>query len=138
MATITPVPLVMRDCLVKIAADNFEAALSGVTLTPTTPTFTFRGLTPTASYTAAGNADWAAQIDYVQDWDTAGSFSNYLLSNAGKTVSMAFTPKNKSGKLFTVDVTIIAGPVGGQTNALALSSVTLPAATPVVTAAPTA
>ena len=137
MANIVPVPLVMKDCLVKVATDNYEAALSGVALTPTTPTFTFRGLTPTAVYPAVGNPDWAAQLDYVQDWDTAGSLSNYLQANQGKTVSMEFTPKAKSGKKFTVDVTIIAGPIGGQTNALATSSVTLPAGSPVVAAAPT-
>jgi hypothetical protein len=133
MATITPAPLVMKDCLVKIAADNYEAALSGITLTPTTPIFTFSGLTPTAKTTASGNADWAAQIDYVQDWDTGGSFSNYLHGNQGKTVSMEFTPKKGSGKKFLVDVTIVAGAVGGQANAMATTSVTLPCSTPVIT-----
>jgi hypothetical protein len=138
MANIVPVPLVMKDCLVKVATDNYEAALSGVTLTPTTPTFTFSGLTPTAKYTAAGNPDWLAAIDYVQDWDTVGSFSNYLHANQGKTVSMEFTPKAKSGKKFTVDVTIIAGAIGGAGGALASTSVSLPAGTPVVSAAATA
>lgn len=137
MATITPVPLVMKDCLVKIAADNFEASLSGVTLTPTTPTFVFTGLTPAAKYTAVGNPDWNAQLDYVQDWETAGSLSNYLLANIGKTVAMEFTPKSKTGKIFKSNVTILPGAVGGTGNALATSSVTLPSDTPVVTAAPT-
>lgn len=137
MAVITPVPLVMKDAIAKIAADNFEAALSGVTITPTTPTYTFKGIGKNANYTAVGDPDWVCQLDYVQDWDTPGSLANYLLANVGKTVAIEFTPKAKSGRIFKANVTIVPGAIGGQTNAMAMTSVSLPCDSPVASAAPT-
>lgn len=120
-------PLFLKDCLVKVAADAFQAELSAVKFTPTASTATWKGLTPSSVHTAQGTATWVAELTYAQDWDTAASLSNYLHENEGQTKTFLFEPK-AGGVGFTVSVTITPGAIGGAVDAFAESSVTLPCA----------
>jgi len=135
MATIAPKPLFMKDVLMKIGADNYEAGLSGVTFTPSSSPVTWGGLTPTSTFSDSPSPTWTAQLDYVQDWETTGSLSQYLFDNTGKSVVAEFTPKRGLGKKFTATVTLVAGPIGGTASAFATSSVTLGSTFPVASAA---
>lgn len=136
MAAVVPKPLFLKDVLMQIGTDNYEAGLSAVTFTPPSPTV-WTGLTPTAVFNELP-AQWVCQLDYVQDWESTGSLSQYLLDNVGKQVTAVFTPKAKTGKKFTATVTIVPGPIGGTGQAFATSSVSLTSSIPVASAAATA
>ncbi len=133
MGQIAVQPLVLKDALLKIAADNYEKHVSGVTFTPASSQISWAGLTPDAVFTDASAPTWTVTINYVQDWETADSLSQYLFENSGETVVMEFTPKAGTGnKTFTANVTIVPGAIGGDVNAYATTSVTLGSDKPVI------
>lgn len=126
MPQITPKTRVFKNYLVKIGADTYEKAVNTVKCTPTTAVQTFKGGTPDAIYKDSGTPDWTVQLDYAQDWETAGSLSIYLLNNVGKKVLMEFSPLG-SGPKFSGLVLIIPGDtIGGAIEAMGVASVTLP------------
>lgn len=124
MATIALTPFGLTDAVVKVAADNYEAAISAIEFVPTVPTFNFTGLTPASVYNFAGSPAWVVNLSGAQDWATATSLSNYLLANAGKTVKMQFAPI-KGGKAFEANVTLVPTTIGGTVNTVPVFSVTL-------------
>ncbi|HWU29826.1 MAG TPA: hypothetical protein VN041_12165 [Microbacterium sp.] len=132
MVAIAVKPFILRDCTLNIkdgATDvgDYEAHVSRVEITPTVPTQTWKGLTPTAVFQDVGAAEWVANIDYAQDYETANSFAQYLLANPGKQVTATFTPKKGTGaKKITATVTLLPGGIGGGVGAFATSSVALP------------
>lgn len=133
MATIAVKPLMLKDVLLTIEADNYEKHVSGVSFVPAAGTATWQGLTPEAVFTDVANATWTATLNYVQDWETNDSLAEYLFEHEGDTVTMVFTPVKGSGKkTFTADVTITPGTIGGEVNAYATTSVTLPSTKPVI------
>lgn len=125
MVAIAVNPLVLKDYTLKIAADNYEKAVDGVTFTPSGSTITWSG--PIGSdFTDAAATTWKAEISYVQDWRTAGSLSRYLFDHDGETVSCTFVPSSAVGEpSFTADLVVMAGAIGGKTRAFATTSVTL-------------
>ncbi len=133
MATIPVKPLVLKDVLLVIESDNYEKHVSGVTFTPSSSQIEWHGLTPDSSFTDVSSATWTVTLNYVQDWETADSLSEYLFENEGQTVSMTFTPvKGASKKTFTADVSITPGAIGGEVNQYATTSVTLGSTKPVI------
>lgn len=133
MATIAVKPLVLKDVLLTIESDDYEKHVSGVAFNPSSSQIEWRGLSPDAVFTDVTNATWACTLDYVQDWETADSLSQYLFEHEGETVTMVFTPvKGTGNKTFTAEVTITPGSIGGQVNAFATTSVTLGSTKPVI------
>ncbi|ROS57201.1 hypothetical protein [Frigoribacterium sp. PhB118] len=124
MADIAVTPFALTDATVKVAADNFAAAISAVEFVPTVPTFNFTGLTPSAVFNFSGAPAWVVNLSGAQDWATATSISNYLLANQGKTVEMQFAPI-KGGKAFKANVTIVPTNIGGTVNTVPVFAVTL-------------
>lgn len=124
MATIDVKPIVLRDCTLTVAADDYAKHVSGVTITPTTGSVTWNGLTPDAAFNFPTATTWGAQLDYAQDWETANSLSRYLFDHEGEEVTMTFEPV-AGGLGWEIDVVIAPGSIGGQVNAVAASSVTL-------------
>lgn len=124
MAQIAVKPIILRDCLLRIAASDYEKHVSGITLNPTTGTVTWAGLDPEAVFTFPQAVTWAGQLDYAQDWETADSLSLFLFEHEGEQVTMLFEPV-KGGLGWEVDVFIAPGSIGGQVNNVATSSVTL-------------
>lgn len=137
MPVIAVKPLVLKDVLLKIGTtDSYEKHVSAVKFTPASSTIHWQGLTPDAQAVDASPATWQVTLDYVQDWETANSLSQYLLEHAGESVSMEFTPVKGTGKKkFTSTVTIAAGDIGGSVNAFATTSVTMGCTKPVVATA---
>lgn len=127
MPQIDVTPLVLKDVILTIGenGDTYEKHVSGVTFTPTASAITWRGLSPNAVFTDPGSVTWSCALNYVQDWDTANSLSQFLFDNEGQTVTMEFKPKSGSGPSFTADVIIIPGAIGGQVNTYAATTVTL-------------
>lgn len=121
MAVIAVTPLYLSNSTLKIGADNYEAAVSSVKVTPNVTTAQFRGLTPSAVYKKAVT-DWTCEVEFVQDWKTAGSLSNYLLANANNTVTAVFVP-DVGGPSVTVSIVLTPPEIGGAVGEFATTSV---------------
>lgn len=124
MTTIAVAPFIMKDALLKIAADNYEAHVSSVKIEPSSSPVKWKGLTPTSSYTFPTTSEWTATLAYAQDWDTADSLARYLFENEGETVAAEFTPEN-GGQGFAVDLVIVPGTIGGDVDTVAVGQVQL-------------
>lgn len=125
MTVIAVKPIVLKDCLLTIAADNYEAHVSQVQFDPSTSAQTWQGMTPDASFTDTSTATWAATLAYAQDWVTPAALSRYLHEHEGEVKEMTFSPK-AGGPSFTVEAIITPGAIGGTVNAFATATVTLP------------
>lgn len=124
MSQIVVKPIVLRDVLLKIEADDYEKHVSGVTMTPSSGSVSWTGLAPDDTFTFPTATTWAVQLDYAQDWETANSLSRYLYDHEGETVTLLFEPV-KGGLGWQVEVVIVPGSIGGQVNTVAAASVTL-------------
>lgn len=124
MANIAVSPFMMSNATFKVAADNYEAAVSSVEFAPTSATSTWKGLTPTAVFTFAQTSTWTVALSFAQDWATTNSLSRYLFDNEGKTVAVAFTPK-LGGATIYANIAIAPGSIGGAVDSVAVSTVTL-------------
>lgn len=125
MAQINVQPLYLKDVVLTVDGDTYEKHVSGVTFTPSVSTATFKGLESDAVFTQASNASWTVDLTYVQDWDTADSLSAYLFNNAGSEITLSFLPQTGSGT-WSATVIVVPGAVGGQVDAYATSTVSLP------------
>jgi len=105
MTTIAPAPFTMDNCTLKIDADNYEKAITRVEFVPTS---IFESIDGSEVYA------WDANLEYVQDWETAGSLSNYLAQNAGSKKAVEFVPLGADGGFkFTATLTLKPGSIGG-------------------------
>jgi hypothetical protein len=127
MATPAVVPIILNDIVLQVAADNYEAHVSKVLLTPNAPLVKWKGLTPTSVFNFPTTPDWLLDLDYAQDWATASSLSQYLFDNAGTSKVFIFKPKKPTttGPTWTVTAYIAPGPIGGEVDAVATGSVQL-------------
>ena len=126
MSVIAVQPIVLKDVDLVIDADNYEAHVSSVTITPTTNVVRWKGLTPAATFSDSSAPEWAANLDYAQDWVTVDSLSNYLFEHQGETVTATFQPKKGTGlPEWTVDLVIAPGPIGGGVDQYMTGSVAL-------------
>jgi hypothetical protein len=128
MATIVPVPIVLNDIVLVIGTDNYEAAVSRAELVPTTPKVRWKGMTPTANTALVGTPTWIMNLDFAQDHVTANSVSQYLLANVGQSKTVTLKPKKPAtgtAPMYTIDVVIEPGPIGGAVDELAVGSVSL-------------
>lgn len=127
MPTITPTePLFLADCIVTLGLDDYQAAVSSATFTPTVPApVVFKGLTPTAVFKRSGKADWALELTFVQDPDSETSLSNYLHDHEGETVPAVFKP-NAGGSSWAADIIVVPGALGGAVETWGTTTVSLP------------
>lgn len=126
MTQINPNPIVLKDVTVTIGADTYERQLSQVVLTPAATASKWQGMAPGASYSDISLATWDAGLTFAQDHETAGSLSDYLFANEGTKVVMIFKPRSGSGPSYQVTLSLTPGAIGGEVNAWATGTVTLP------------
>jgi hypothetical protein len=136
MPQIAVAPIVIKDAIVTIGADDYEKHVSSATFQPsvTQPRVQWQGMSPTASLNDVGTpvVEWVLVLEYAQDWETLNSLSNYLLTNAGTSKVVKVQPQRGVGKkTFTATVTIVPGPVGGKVNEVPVGSVSMPSTAPV-------
>lgn len=117
-------PLFMKDAVLTIDSNNFQAEVSKVELTPSSSTSTWKGLTPAAVYTNTSAATWTAALTFAQDWDDPNSLSRFLFEHEGETFAAVFAPK-AGGQAFTVNIVVTPGAIGGQVDAFSEGTVTL-------------
>lgn len=127
-----PTPLVMKDVVLSLGADDYAAHASSVVFTPAAATVTWQGLSPDASFSDVATATWTCALTYAQDWTAADSLARYLYDNEGETVEVTFRPKSGVGASFTATVTITPGAIGGAINAVSEATVTLGCDRPVL------
>lgn len=128
MATIAVQPIVLKDVLLTVGTDNYEAHVSEVVFEPSTSIQTWQGLTPTATFTDATGATWTCKLTFAQDWATANSLSKYLFDNEGTTKAVKFKPKKPAtgtAPTWSATVVIVPGSIGGTVNTFATASVVL-------------
>ena len=125
MAAITPSVINLNNIALTIAVDNYEASVSKVELVPTTPTVTWRGMTPTATYNVAGSPTWVLNLDFAQDHATANSLSLYTQANAGQIKTVTFKPLKPAvgtAPMYSIDVLITPTTIGGAVDSIATAS----------------
>ena len=125
MATIAVSPLYLRDVIMTIGADSYQAALSSAAFTPSASVSNWKGLTPGAVFTAGGITTWTVDLTYAQDWDSAGSLSAYLFNSEGSQVTATFKPRSGSGASFSATIIIQPGAVGGGVESFGEATVSL-------------
>ncbi|WP_026874291.1 hypothetical protein [Jiangella gansuensis] len=123
MAQIAVKPFVLKDVLLGIEVDNYEAHVSAVTFTPANSAQEWRGLTPSAVFTDPGSETWTVTLEIAQDWETPDSLARYLFENAGQTRAVTFKPQSGSGPTFEANVTLVSPAIGGTGNSYATASV---------------
>lgn len=119
-----PTPLVMKDVTLIIGVDDFKAHVSGVEFVPSSSRVTWKGLAGN-TYAEATAPTWDLRVAYAQDWDMPASLSRYLLDNAGQSKAITFKPRSGAGPSFTTNAVLVPGPIGGNVDAPAASTVTL-------------
>ena len=124
MTVITPAPFVMKDSTISIESDSYEAALTSVTLTPSSSIQTIKGLTPTAVFSEGTTATWTCDLTFMQDWASAASLGKYLFDHEGETVAAVIEPI-AGGVGFGVDLIITPGAIGGAVDSYATATVSL-------------
>lgn len=124
MITTVPVaPMVPKDWDVIVAGSNHKMAVNKCELVPATQTQSWTGGGGN-SHTDQTTPTWSVNVDYAQDWDTEGSFAQYLFDNAGETVALEFRPRS-GGVGFGALVIITPGTIGGSINSFMTASITL-------------
>ena len=127
MASIAVAPVVLKDVVLTVGTDSYEAHVSSVKFTPSTNTLSWKGLTPSAVFTDVTAPTWTCTITYAQDWVTTNSLANYLLTNAGQQKAVVFKPQGAAaGKpSFAATLTITPGDIGGDVDQWMTATVTL-------------
>jgi hypothetical protein len=139
MPAIAAAPFVLKDATFLVAADGYEQHISSVRFDPTQSTITWQAIVPEGTFTDTASPSWTCTIAYAQDWTTTNSFSQYLLEHAGEKKTVVFSPQgdDTGAPVFTADLMLASGPIGGDVNTVQVGSVTLGVVgTPELTHAP--
>jgi len=127
MTAVPIVPTFLEDCEFIVDADDYSAHVSRVEIVPSRTSVQWRGMSKGSTHNRSGRGSHVANVDYAQDWTTPKSFSRYLAAHDGEIKTVRFQPVKGSGEpSFTVDVQIVAGPIGGAVDTIAVGSVSLP------------
>lgn len=129
MVAIAIKPIVLNNISLKIGADNYEAHVNKCRLVPTTPVVKWKGMTPGSATNMAGDPEWALELSFAQDHETANSMSLYLAANIGQVKAIELKPVKPStgtAATYTVNALILPGPVGGDLDTTAVGDVSLP------------
>ena len=139
MPVIATTPFVLVDAVMTVGTDDYQTSISSVLFEPTSSTITWQGLTPASAFSGVGSPSWTCKIAYAQDWKTANSLAQYLLTNSGQNKVAVFKPQGSTtgAPIFTATLMIVPGPIGGDVNTVQVAEVTLGVVgVPVKTAAP--
>lgn len=124
MAAIAASPIVIKDALVQLGTDSYEAAVVKAVFTPSASVITAKAVAPGAVYTDADAATWTLDLEWLQDWATSGNLGAYLHANEGDTVTATFEPI-AGGATITASVVITPGPIGGGVGSFATATASL-------------
>lgn len=123
MPAILAKPFMLGASTLKIGTNNFESAISGVKLNPSSVKAVHRGIDG-SSIPVVGAESWEAEITFSQDVSATTALGRYLFANVGTLVSMEFVPITGQ-QAITATVALEAGAFGGDFGAIAETTVTL-------------
>ena len=123
MAAIAAKPFMLGASTVKIGTTNYESALSGVSLDPSSVKELWRGVDG-SSIPVVGSESWEAKLTFAQDVSAATALSRYLYANVGTSVAMEFVPV-AGGQAIAATVAVEAASFGGDFGKIATATVTL-------------
>lgn len=131
MAVIGVVPIQMKDATLMIAGDDFTAAVSSVTFTPSPQWILAQDIFGRRRRAVLASVSWSCRVSLLQD-GSATSLHRYLLAHAGESKVVVFTPE-AGGVAYMATVVLAPGNIGGTAADLLQADVDLP-----VTDGPTA
>lgn len=118
-------PLNMVDAVLTEADTDYAKAISVMQLVPSASSTTKRGLKPDAVWTFGSKATWVLNLTFAQDWETPGSFSEFLFENEGQKKTFTIEPAT-GGRSVTVEVYLQPGQIGGTVDTGPDATVSLP------------
>jgi hypothetical protein len=124
VSTVAAVPFVMKDALVTLGPDSYQAAITKAVFTPSSSVITAKAVAPGAVYTDVDAATWTLDLEWLQDWATSGNLGKYLHDNEGDSVSATFEPIT-GGATITATVVLTPGPIGGGVGVFAPAAASL-------------
>ena len=131
MAKIAVSPRLLRDYIIQLGTDSYEAATASVIFTPTVQQQTWIG-GDDGTYSESGPATWTCTIGRMQDWTTPGSLASVLHTQEGQQVAVVFRPKRGLGPHFISTLTITPGLIGGTNAAWPVGDVVMGCTHPVL------
>lgn len=126
MATIAPKPFVLKDYLLTVGDDLYQAQTSQVEIVPKVNVQTWRGGTPGALFSDITVDGWDYTIAYAQDFETTDSLSLFAHENAGEPIDVVFKPRSGTGPTVEVTIVMVPGKIGGTVGAFASGTLTGP------------
>lgn len=139
MPAIAVAPFVLKDAIFQVGTDTYEAHVASAKIEPSSSVLTWQGITPAATFTEQTAETWSCTVTLAQDWTTANSLAQYLLTNKGQKKTVVFKPKGTTTgmPIFTVDMIMAAPQIGGDVNTFQEATVTMGCVgVPAKTAAP--
>lgn len=116
--------VVLEDVALTLGTKEFSTACDSVALVPTTGKLRWKPVNG-AKRTIVAKPDWALTLNLGQDFDTAG-LTHELIEGHGTTVPFILKPLGASDAAeISGSVTLEAVQVGGGSETIAVSSVTL-------------
>jgi hypothetical protein len=117
-------PITLKNATFMVAEDDFTAAITQAVFVPQV-IWSWADALCGGSVPLYERVRWVCQVGYVQDFETAGSLSRYLIEHAAQTRTVVFAPV-AGGPAVQADVMIVPGPLGGVPNQHLTGSVTMP------------
>jgi hypothetical protein len=116
--------LVIEDVALTLGTKEFSTACDSIALVPTTAKLRWKPVNGKKK-TIVAKPDWALTLNLGQDFDTAG-LTHELIEGHGTTVPFILKPLGATDAAeITGSVTLEAVQVGGGSETIAVSSVTL-------------
>lgn len=116
-------PIMLGQSAITIDGDAFEGQVSGAIFTPTTSQVTWTAIN-SDTYGFTTPSTWVLDLTLAQDWNFADALSRYLHENEGTSVVVVLEPVDGQPGA-TATVQIAPGTIGGDTTAVASSTVSL-------------
>lgn len=124
MAEIDVQPIVLKDMVLKIGADDFAAAVSSAIITPAGGLVTWKGLKPTSVHSFPIAPTFTLDLEYAQDWAGTTSLSRYLWDHQGEKIEdVVLEPESGVGTRWTFDMLVATGAVGGAVDTVGTATV---------------
>jgi hypothetical protein len=128
-----PTARMQKFITVTIGADSFSGHVSACSYVPAATVSTWVGGSPDASLSSTSSSTWTVAMAVLQDWENAGSLSNFLLANEGLVATLTYKPHADGVFEVISEITIVAPTIGGAVNAFNESAMTFGSTKPIPT-----
>lgn len=124
MAVIGLQPIMLKDAMFTVAADDYSASVIEATFLPQ-PEVGWMNLLCSARRPFVSSVQWSLQLGFVQDFVTEGALTEYLTENAGGSKVVTLSPIS-GGRTVSATVLIVPASMGGVPNQQLTAVVSLP------------